>query len=164
MLRNAVLAILALGVLVGLGRCVWLAMRTDEERIRAMFEEIIAEFNDGGIGPIAAATDEDYRHEKPPLGRDRVLAILRGVVLRDRDRAAKRFAWRLEAQPGETVIEVDETTAEVGTMLAVWRSSGGEWKGPHSVTVGIRLEKRDGEWRIVATTLTWVRGSRMPPG
>jgi hypothetical protein len=156
---------LALGAAAALallliGRRVYLALLSDETRIRRLLGAMIEEFNDGDLGAVADGLAHDFRDLTTGLDREGLLGVLRYAVFQERDPRTRRFALRVEVVDERLDIRVDGDSARAAFGVRVLRLVDGEPAETREGEVDAELRRGEPGWQLIRARHTWQPGGR----
>ncbi len=133
-----------------------LALRSDEDRVRALVEGVAEAFNEGSAGGVVAPLAEDFAEDESKLDRRQVQLLLARFFLQERDSKSRALLYELEVRPEDVTIEldgVDGASPESGklnvTARFLRRGAPGNDSGSTAVVeFAAELKKIDRVWRI----------------
>jgi len=156
------LALVLLLVAVGWGGAVavYFAMASDETRVRWLFEDEAAAFNDRALLSIMSGFADDYRDGTRGIGHQQ----LRGWVVwsfrsQRADDGGYRYRIELPDEDLKVVVTGDEAKADLA--LRLYDRIESEQQPSWGLLVHAELERRDRGWCIVRSTHETVAGQ--PP-
>ena len=160
-MKRILLVALAIGTLWFAARAAADALRSDEERIRLVFEAEVAAFNDAAVFSTLANFADDFRDTSGGFDRALLLSALRYAFLNRRD-AEGAFRHRCQIAWDGVVTEIHEDAglAEARFTLALFSGRNEDSPVEWEVDVIAKLQWRDGRWLITESKHTTNRGRR----
>ncbi len=140
----------------------FLALRSDEDRIRALVDGVAEAFNEGSAGGVVGPLAEDFEETESGLKRREVQLILARFFLQERDSRTREIRYRLEVRPEDVAIELDGGRPEMGKLTVTarfFRNGAAEEARPAAVVeFAGELKKIDHAWRISRAGHRFVEG------
>lgn len=134
-----------------------------ETRIRNLFSNAVASFDETHLAGCIGGFAEDYRDEtESRLDRNMLSNILRFTFISMVDAKTKLFLLRLRMPDDSMSVEIDEAagTANVAFTLHLERQRKKEWQPQWQLSVSTKLIFVEGNWRIHRSSHETVEGAR----
>lgn len=137
------------------------ALRTDEERVRALLESEVGAFNDASMFTALSGFADDYRDTSGGFDRDMLRSALRYAFATRRD-AQGAFRHRCALDWDGLAVEVDDGagSAQARFVLTLFATRDDDSPVDWEVDVDAKLAWRDGRWLVVSSKHTTTRGKR----
>ena len=156
-MKYALLAVVAVLAWFG-GRALWRAMASDETRIAWVLEDEAAAFNGAAALSILAGFAPEYRDDTVNIDKNMLRAALLWAFQNRRD--GDRFRYRVEIAPDSLRTQVDGDVAQAEFGLRLFDARAGDATPSWEIAVKARLHRRDGEWFLLHSTHSTLRGDR----
>ena len=133
------------------------ALAGDETRIRWLFAEEAAAFNDCAAVSVLSHFAPTWQDETTGVTRQALQGGLLWVFQNRRDPQSRRFRYHLEVGEYDVDVQGEQATATLPLVLHEGRDAGDEviWE----LRVTAELGKHDGEWRVDRSRHETVRGA-----
>ncbi len=147
--------LIAASALVLAARRLWVALASQETRIRWRLEEMAEGFNEQSLGACLRGVADDWRDEGSEVDRALLADSLRALFFQERDQGSGGFPYRAEIERDALAIELDpedrgRARADITARFLVL--AGEEWSPTWRVRVGARLEKHaERGWQLSFT-------------
>ncbi|MFT5049896.1 MAG: hypothetical protein ACI8QZ_001289 [Chlamydiales bacterium] len=123
--RVGLVCVTATAVTVG-GRALRVAMASDEQQVRWVFEKLQRGFDNTRLGPVIRGFDENYMDESSGMTREDLRSTLIYLFLNEKDPETRRFSLRMELDSDALQVEVaDGTYARVHGSARFFELRGG---------------------------------------
>lgn len=133
------------------------ALASDETRIRQVFADEAAAFNDCAALSVLSHFAPTWQDETTAVTCQALKSSLLWVFQNRRDPRSKRFLYRLEVGECDVDVQGEQASATVPLVLHEGLDAGDKviWE----LRVTAELGKHDGEWRVDRSRHETVRGS-----
>ncbi len=154
-MRRVLLVLIAASALVLAVQRLWVALASEETRIRWRLQGMAQGFDEQSTGACLRGVAEGWRDEGSQVDRAQLADGLRVLFFRGRDAESGRFPYRAEIEREALSIEVDP--ADRGAARATFTArflalSGEDWSPTWRVRVEGRLRKHpERGWQLVET-------------
>ena len=138
-----------------LGRWLFVALASDETRIRWLVERMERGYNRADVSDCVGPLADDWSHEGHSVDRDLIANAIRSDYLRDRDRETKELRRRVEVDEDTLVVEVDGETARLTVEARFERLQQGRWTETWALRAEAELRETEDGWRIRRTRPMW---------
>jgi hypothetical protein len=162
-MKRLLLGLLAVIVLYFLAHWLFVALASDETRIRWLLEDMAGGFNETNARAVVAGLAEDFKEETDGCDRNGVRLGLNHLFLTQRDARTREFPYRVEIGVESLRIAVDAAgrTARVELVARFHESRGEAARVAWEVRIEGELRKGDGGWEVIRSRHETAAG-RMP--
>ena len=144
-----------------LGRWLFIALASDETRIRWLVERMEQGYNRADVGDCVGPLADDWSHEGYAVDRDLIANAIRADYLRDRDRETKELRRRVDVDEETLDILVDGEKALLSVEVSFERLDRGEWAETWALRAAAELRATEDGWRIHRTRHEDLRGTQL---
>ncbi len=162
-MRQALLQTMALVGLFLAGRFLFLALASDETRVRWVIERMAKGFNDTRASPCLDGFALEYVDTTSGADRQTMHRALAYLFFTKKDETTKKFLYEVEMPEDELKISVQDGDAPTATAEGVARFfevRGEEKKLAWEVRFRGELAEGEDDWEFVRTTHETVSGER----
>jgi hypothetical protein len=163
-MRQAFLQTMALVGLFLAGRFLYMALASDETRVRWVIERMVEGFNDTRASPCLDGFATSYVDTSSGADRETVHRALAYLFFTRKDETTKKFLYEVEMPENDlsiTVVDGDAPTATAEGVARFFEVHGEERKLAWEVRFRGELAEGDDGWQFVRTTHETSAGTRL---